>query len=144
MHWNLEIWKKFQAISYHNCLSRILPKIFLVSLLSPRSIHLREAILMKPQYIKTEKNKKVARKNFSVGRGPKLNVHKTFRKRPWRLLNVLYTSVYILYLQGCIYHDNSIPNFQNHFCQKRLHEVDIWHWILDINHKKININIIRD
>ena len=111
MHWNLQIWKKFQAISYHNCLSRILPKIFLVSLLSPRSIHLREAILMKPQYIKTEKNKKIARKNFSVGRGRKLNVHKTFRRRPGRLLNVLYTSVYILYLQGCIYHNNSKTSF---------------------------------
>ena len=112
MHWNLQIWEKFQASSYHNSLRRIpKPKIFSISLLSPRSIHLLEAILMKPQYRKTEKNKKVARKNFLVDTGRKLNVHKTFRTRPGRLLNDLCTSINVLHLPGCIYRDNSKTSF---------------------------------
>ena len=35
-----------------------------------------------------------------VDTGRKLNVHKTFRRRPGRLLNVLCTFNYVLYLQG--------------------------------------------
>ena len=108
MHWNLQIWEKFQASSYHNSLRRILPNQ--KSFRSPY-LALVQYIYWKPQYRKTEKNKKVARKNFLVDTGRKLNVHKTFRTRPGRLLNDLCTSINVLHLRGCIYRDNSKTSF---------------------------------
>ena len=46
----------------------------------------------------------------TVDTGRKLNVHKTFRRCPGRLLNALLRSIYVLCLRGQLRHQNKPPN----------------------------------
>ena len=47
-------------------------------------------------------------------RQPKLNIHKTFRRRPWRLLYVVYSSINVLCPGSIVYtdYDQDIPRIQ--------------------------------